>query len=344
MDKIFLKILSFDRNSFKIFGLLPSILKVFLYRLFGAKIGKDVLIPRGTYIICGSISLGNNVEFGKNCFFKSAQLSIGKYATFEDNVCWLCRKITIGEAFYCSAWAKVGWGGEFDDEAELIIGDMSFVGEEAMLNPCRLIKIGNNSAVGAGTKVYTHQFWQSVLEGYEARFLPVTIEDNVMVGCNAAILPGSNIKQGSTVSANSMVCGQVKEYALVGGIPAVELPASKLYPRKLDDQAKDKILKSIFDLFIEKVRPDNKNRFFYCFDLEKVDSLPDYMRESRRVVLTYNFHEKEMFYPELTIFDCAGRKVLGKQDYFSDALREFLRKRGIRFSPLDWRYKRKRAV
>ena len=42
--------------------------------------------------------------------------------------------------------------------------------------------------------------------------------------------------------------------------------------------------------------------------------------------------------PVATVFDLAGRRVSGVQDAFSDEVREFCRRRGIRFRPFAWRY------
>jgi hypothetical protein len=84
VNKIFLQLLSFDKENLKVFGFLPSCLKTLLYRLCGAYIGKGVILPRGTYIIAEYISIGDNSEFGKNCFFKAYELTIGKYAKFEE--------------------------------------------------------------------------------------------------------------------------------------------------------------------------------------------------------------------------------------------------------------------
>ena len=37
-----------------------------------------------------------------------------------------------------------------------------------------------------------------------------------------------------------------------------------------------------------------------------------------------------------------GLRIFGLQDSLSDELREFLRKQGIRFAPIYWRYKKQR--
>ena len=79
----------------------------------------------------------------------------------------------------------------------------------------QLISIGDNSIIGYNTVVLAHEF----LSG-ELRTGPVEIGKNVMIGANVTILPGVCIGDGSTVSACSLVNGDVPPGALVGGVPA----------------------------------------------------------------------------------------------------------------------------
>jgi len=46
----------------------------------------------------------------------------------------------------------------------------------------------------------------------------------------------------------------------------------------------------------------------------------------------------------ITIFDLESRSVIGEESEVSDLLREFFRKRGIRFVNSHWRYKHKEGV
>jgi len=51
----------------------------------------------------------------------------------------------------------------------------------------------------------------------------IVIEDNVWVGANVLILPGSYISEGSVIMANSVVKGRFNKKSLIAGIPAVVL-------------------------------------------------------------------------------------------------------------------------
>lgn len=50
--------------------------------------------------------------------------------------------------------------------------------------------------------------------------LPIVMEDDCWVGANATILPGVTIGKGSVVAAGAVVCKNVGEGVLVGGVPA----------------------------------------------------------------------------------------------------------------------------
>ena len=49
---------------------------------------------------------------------------------------------------------------------------------------------------------------------------PVTIGDDVWIGCNSIILSGSKIGDGSVVMAGSVVRGEFPKMAIIGGNPA----------------------------------------------------------------------------------------------------------------------------
>lgn len=79
----------------------------------------------------------------------------------------------------------------------------------------QLISLGDNSIVGYNTVILAHEFLVR-----ELRTGPVTIGKEVMIGANVTILPGVTIGDGATVSACSLVNGDVPPGAMVGGVPA----------------------------------------------------------------------------------------------------------------------------
>ena len=48
----------------------------------------------------------------------------------------------------------------------------------------------------------------------------VTIEDDVWIGANAAILDGTHIGRGAVIAAGAVVAGKIPPYEVWGGTPA----------------------------------------------------------------------------------------------------------------------------
>ena len=59
-----------------------------------------------------------------------------------------------------------------------------------------------------------------------------------------------------------------------------------------------------------------------------------------RVVLTFEAGDAAGDCPDgVVVFDVGAYRVHGEQDAVSDEVRNFLRRRGIRFKPIHWRYR-----
>lgn len=80
------------------------------------------------------------------------------------------------------------------------------------------ITIGDDTIIGAGTTILTHEATQDTF-----RTGPVAIGENVTVGANCTILPGVTIGDNATVSAHSLVNKDVPADAFVGGVPIESL-------------------------------------------------------------------------------------------------------------------------
>jgi acetyltransferase-like isoleucine patch superfamily enzyme len=83
------------------------------------------------------------------------------------------------------------------------------------------VTIGNN--VGLGSKVSITSAGHSPDADIWKNSLilkPVIIEDNVMIGTHAIILPGVTIKRGSSVAAGAVVTRDVPKDVIVAGVPA----------------------------------------------------------------------------------------------------------------------------
>jgi len=102
------------------------------------------------------------------------------------------------------------------------------------------IDVGDDVLMGPGVKVWSinHQFDDPrrtiAAQGFTEA--PVVIEDDVWLGANVVVLPGSRIGRGSVVAAGSVVRGTVPPMVLAAGSPATvrrprgEQPAGEVSP------------------------------------------------------------------------------------------------------------------
>jgi galactoside O-acetyltransferase len=105
------------------------------------------------------------------------------------------------------------------------LGDNVFLGDFSSINANDAeIVIGSNVAIGPMSLVQgaNHAFDRLDAPIVRQGHLPsrVLIEDNVWIAAHCVILPGAHIRSGAVVAAGAVVCGEVPENAVVGGVPA----------------------------------------------------------------------------------------------------------------------------
>lgn len=81
------------------------------------------------------------------------------------------------------------------------------------------VRIAPNCTLVGGTKE-VHSRDTLIKDQPESETAGIRIEDDVLVGAGAVILPGSRLGRGAVVGAGSVVSGDVPEYVIVAGAPA----------------------------------------------------------------------------------------------------------------------------
>lgn len=105
---------------------------------------------------------------------------------------------------------------------DVIIGNNTRIGlHETIIGP---VTIGNNCCTGQGTIITAliHNFEDTNKRINEqgVSVKPIVIEDDVMIGANASIMPGVKIGTHSIVAAGAVVTKDVPPHSLVAGVPA----------------------------------------------------------------------------------------------------------------------------
>lgn len=118
-------------------------------------------------------------------------------------------ELCIEQPFYCSYGYNIHIGLNFYSDINLTILDKTSV------------IIGDNVTFGPNVNIYTSNYPFNEVErmkGIEyAR--PVIIYDNVWIGGNVTILPGTKINQGAIIGAGSVVTDDIPPYVIAAGNP-----------------------------------------------------------------------------------------------------------------------------
>ena len=343
------KCLKIENNKFNKFLLddvdfryLSSKEKIKLYKENGYKIGRNVSILDGAVLIGNSIEIKDNVKIGKGTYIESPEIKIGSNTSIGNNCELVASKICIGDYnnFSNKVYVDIS-GGRFPD-SNFITGKGCLIAYEAYINVCRQVKLGNNVALSPKSMIFTHSYWQSVLDGYSSNFGQVTIDDNSWLGSMAQILPDISVGTGSIIISNSLVSTNVKPFTMVGGVPAKQIKEN--LKKKLSKNDKENIIKKLFielgDWFITqgydinridndklKINKNEETKLCQLYLSEKNNVV---VKDDIDILLCNNLHSS---FPNdiKTIFAINNEIINGYLGDIERKIIDYFRRRGIRF-------------
>jgi len=88
------------------------------------------------------------------------------------------------------------------------------------INACQPVVLGEHACLSPRAMVFTHRYWQSVMEGYSAAFRGVTIGDDAWIGAGSQVMAGVSVGAGSILMAGSVAIQNIPDRELWGGVPA----------------------------------------------------------------------------------------------------------------------------
>lgn len=100
-----------------------------------------------------------------------------------------------------------------------------------------LIEIGNNVTITSGVTILSHDASMKKGTGY-AKVGAVQIDDDVFIGVNSVILPGTRIGKKSIIGAGSVVSGEVPSGKVFCGVPAKEVATYEDFIKKHESKMK----------------------------------------------------------------------------------------------------------
>ncbi|GGH19217.1 acyltransferase [Mucilaginibacter phyllosphaerae] len=113
-------------------------------------------------------------------------------------------------------------GFEVRRPSQLVIGNSTVIGHNALLDARMGLTIGNNVNLSNEVMIWTlHHDYNDA--GFASVGSPVVIHDYVWLCSRTIILPGVTIGEGAVVAAGAVVAKDVLPYTVVGGVPAKKI-------------------------------------------------------------------------------------------------------------------------
>jgi acetyltransferase-like isoleucine patch superfamily enzyme len=121
--------------------------------------------------------------------------------------------LQIGERTHLWPDVKISIVGTAAKRASVIIGKRSSIGDRTQIHACERVTIGDRVLISWDVTILENNYHANSRG-------PVTIENDVWIGCHAIILSGVTIGTGAVVGAGSVVTKNVPANTIVGGNPA----------------------------------------------------------------------------------------------------------------------------
>jgi acetyltransferase-like isoleucine patch superfamily enzyme len=351
LEPDFLELIRADPAAFRA---LSSDEKCKAYRSHGAEIGEGVVLGQGTLIDAPRVALAEGVELGPRTTVRCEDvLAVGALTRFSQDLELLCRRAFIGAGVHGGRSIRFGGGGHRDPWAIVTVGDLTFVGDEVFVNVCRPVLIGREVFLTMRSMIVTHNIGHSLLEGFENRFAPVVLEDRSQIGLGAVVYAGCRVGAEAIVASSSYVVSDVPAGAFAIGVPAkVTGSARHRLSRTRQVELAGQMIDELAELLtqrghtlsaveggeargLELALEDGAAQVLFMATVDGSRAFPPGTTET--VVLTLDFRETEL--PEgVAVLDLLARRIHGTGGVVLDSVREFCRKRGVRFEPGPWRY------
>ncbi|MFR2839553.1 MAG: acyltransferase [Zhenhengia sp.] len=174
----------------------------------------------------GKIIIGKNAKIkirqkGKINIQKGATLIIGVYYSLPQKMI-----LDIYESGTLNVFGKVNLctGSKIliGKDAELHIGDGTYINEHSRIQCRKYIEIGENCAISWGVNIMDTDEHYIISNGAKKdKYRSVKIGKHVWIGANATILKGSTIGDNCIVGANSVVNTIINSNSLIVGNPAI---------------------------------------------------------------------------------------------------------------------------
>ncbi len=230
-------------------GVLPSPLKKMWYRLQGYRIGKGVSFGPGSVVeISGTCEIGDHTHFSAGAIVVGQTARFGKRVQVRTTAIVMVPHIEIGDDVIVSESAVIRAQQPFPD-SRIVLGARSHIFPYTIMDPSRPLTIGEETAVGFGSYIFTHGAYKDKLAGYPVSYGEVTIGKAVWLPCRIFIMPGVELGNDVVVGSGSVVTKSFPAGSFILGEPAKLLKTREEFITHHSDDDRLNILRGILEEF-----------------------------------------------------------------------------------------------
>ena len=261
------------------------------------------------------VDIHSSVEIGKNVNIECEHIKLGKFCKIGDNVTITCRSFEADSWLFMWNGVEVGRGGCNGVNSTVKIGKGVGIFENTVINPSESIEIGDNCGIGADVMIWTHGAWLDITQGFPADFGPVKIGDNVWLPARSIVLPNVTIGDNVVIGINSIINRSLPSGCFAAGSPC-KVIKEDVYPKEVSDDELAKMVRGILNAWNALIRYKLDG-----FDPPIIST--SYYKKKRKIKLILDGEE--------TIYDIKERTIHGRDSDIVEDLRDYLRRRGIKF-------------
>lgn len=330
-------------------GFFPSFIKVFIYRLKGYKIGKNVSIGLGSVVIGKKVSIGDGTSIGFITVIRAREVKIDRFVKIGSFNFLDTEIIEIGEDTRINEQVIIA--GIKTPDSFFRIGKRGIIMEYSYVNPTKPIIMGDDCGIGGHCLLFTHGSWLSQIDGFPVTFAPITFGDRVWLPWRVFIMPGVTIGSDVVIGANSLVSKSLPSNCLAAGSPAKIITDS--YPPELLPEKRKAIINNIindfvafleyngisatrnnideenFELIVSKNDNNSHVLFFNKINLPEPKFIDSLLIIDKDDITTKSFNNKFKSVINLSTKERIGTSRVGEE------MITFFSRYGIRFNRLD---------
>jgi acetyltransferase-like isoleucine patch superfamily enzyme len=269
-------------------------------------------LDNDSIIIAEKIVIGEYCNIGKNVRINvRGTFELGRCSVIQDNCVIECESFKSGEYLFMASNVEVGRGGNTNKDSICNIGNHVGIFENTVINVNSAVTIGNDVGIGADVMIWTHGSWLDITKGFPADFGPVTIGNNVWLPARSIVLPNISIGDNTVIGINSVITKNIPAGCMAAGIPCKVLKEN-VFPKVLKEDDLQLLISPIINDWKQKILEKN-------IDTVKHVS---YDKDTNCINLVQR---------DTVIFNITTRAVVGNIDAVAEDLRDYLRRRGIKF-------------